>query len=726
LQGETKTTGVLFLYTDPDPIVDDQRISLLLEIGTLFSNSIMRHSVIRRYQTATLEAQTASIAKSEFLANMSHEIRTPMNGVLGMLKLLQASELSAKQHHQANLARSSAEALLSLINDILDFSKIEAGKLELENIDFDIRRMIGDMSESMALLAQEKGLELILDLSEITLSHVKGDPGRLRQLLVNIIGNAIKFTEQGEITICLSLRDADENGMILYGSVSDTGIGIPPDKFESLFDSFSQIDASTTRHFGGTGLGLSICKRLTELMGGGLTVGSTLGEGSCFDFTLTLQHSEHAVPVMPGVDLTNHHILVVDDNTGNCEVLCKQLQTWNAHVSGARDASQALTIMEQKVGQPFSVAFIDMQMPGIAGPALGQAIRAKSQYDKTRLVMMTPMGELGDANFFNSLGFDDYFPKPATTADLCGALLAVLGDKQAGNTNPSTIDHQPEQKGTLRILLVEDNEINQQVALGVLEILGYSADIAKHGLKAIEMLSNAPFDNPYSVILMDCQMPVMDGYTATGEIRAGTAGERYQTIPIIAMTANAMLGDKQKCLDAGMDDYLSKPVDPDKIEIMLQGYQAKPGSGKPGEDHPKSDAKPPINAPQISSTTTTIDVDTDTNVTWDKADALKRVRGKEKFLAALVDLFLSEMPPRIKELQQAVEELDFDTTRSVAHAIKGVAGNLSGITLARLAMEMEKNSGDNQTEQIKALLPQLIDEYEHLTETFRSYLKNEN
>ena len=713
LQGETKATGVLFLYTEPDPVVDEQRISLLLEIGALFSGAIMRHSVIKSYQKATLDAQTASIAKSEFLANMSHEIRTPMNGVLGMLKLLQVSELSAKQHHQANLARSSAEALLSLINDILDFSKIEADKLELENVDFDIHKMIGDMSESMALQAQEKGLEMILDLSAITLSHLKGDPGRLRQLLVNIVGNAIKFTENGEITICLGIRDADEHGMILYGSVADTGMGIPQEKLDTLFDSFSQVDASTTRHFGGTGLGLSICKSLSELMGGGLTVGSTLGKGSRFEFTLTMQHSELATTVEPSVDITNRRILVVDDNTSNREVLCHQLQIWGADVTPAKDASHALAIMEQELDRPFSVIFIDMQMPGIAGPALGQAIRAEPSYDESRLVMMTPMGELGDSNFFTSLGFNAHFPKPTTTADLCNALLQILDGEETIQASSPTIRSQPAPKKPFRILLVEDNEINQEVALGVLEILGYGADVANHGLEAIDMLNNAPIDNPYSIILMDCQMPEMDGYTATGEIRVGTAGNRYQQISIVAMTANAMLGDKEKCLDAGMDDYLTKPLDPDKLEAILHFYEQKNSTDNPPESGKQNELR------QEEEGNSTSD---GAIVTWNKAEALQRVRGKEKFLISLIKLFLEDMPLRFEELNTAVEQMDFDSIGSVAHAIKGVSANLSGIELSKLSSEMEQNATKKLTEATVALLPTLMAEYEQLTKTFQSYL----
>ena len=733
LDGKHQPTGALFLYTDPDPIVDDQRIGLLLEIGELFANSIMRQKVIKSYQQATHEAETASIAKSEFLANMSHEIRTPMNGVLGMLNLLQNSDLSDKQFHQAKLARTSAEALLSLINDILDFSKIEAEKLDLEHIDFDLRQMLGDLSESMALQAQEKGLEIILDVTDIPYSHVKGDPGRLRQLLVNIVGNAIKFTAEGEITIRIGIQDADENGMLVYGSVSDTGIGIPRKKLATLFDAFSQVDASTTRHYGGTGLGLSICKRLSELMGGGLTVGSVLGEGSRFEFTVTMEASELAVEVKPEIDITGLSLLVVDDNSTNRSVLERQLSLWGADVHTAKDAAEALALMEQFLEHPFAAALIDMQMPDIAGPALGQAIRAEKLFDETPLIMMTPMGELGDAQFFDSLGFKSHFPKPTTTADLSKSLFTVLSSQQDIQTLASNDEASTQSENSdFRILLVDDNEINQQVASGVLEILGHEADLADHGLHAIELLKAAPEDTPYSIILMDCQMPEMDGYTATGEIRGGTAGDRYKGIYIVAMTANAMLGDREKCLDAGMDDYLSKPIDPNKLEDVLNHYQHGTGTRKASVDRgaakhaygaTQGEAKPKPKAakPAAVQPTNALDESEDLPV-WDIDEALQRVRGKEKFLVSLVELFMKDMPDRIVELEQAVGKQDIDEAQAIAHAIKGVAANLSAIALSRLAAQLEQAAKNQQPEAVEANMANIVEAYPLVTEKFQEYL----
>ncbi|MBL4583000.1 MAG: response regulator, partial [Pseudomonadales bacterium] len=362
-----------------------------------------------------------------------------------------------------------------------------------------------------------------------------------------------------------------------------------------------------TRHYGGTGLGLSICKRLSELMGGGLTVGSTLGEGSRFEFTITMEASDNAVAAHSIAEIADKPILIVDDNNTNRAVLHKQLKQWGAKVTSVSNAAQALSAMEQAIDKPFAAALIDMEMPDISGPALGQAIREERQYDVTPLVMMTQMGELGDAQYFANLGFDTHFPKPTTISDLRDALTGVLSaapvERSAVGAVPVTVENskmalapvhsaapddgiqenEPE-VSAFRILLVDDNEINQQVAMGVLEILGYNADVADHGLHALDLLKKAPDDSPYEIILMDCQMPEMDGYTATGEIRSGAAGDRYKDLTIVAMTANAMLGDKEKCLDSGMNDYLSKPIDPDRLEEILQKHDQAHSGVRPTQE----------------------------------------------------------------------------------------------------------------------------------------------
>ena len=543
-----------------------------------------------KLQDYAQELEQSNRYKSDFLATMSHEIRTPMNGVLGMLALLIKSDLSQEQMKKASMARTSAQSLLTIINDILDFSKVDAGKLELEILDFDIRSLLGDLAETMAIKAQEKGLEIILDVVQIEESMVRGDPSRILQILTNLLGNAIKFTHAGEIIIRASLKKEANDIVYLRCAIQDTGIGIPAEQQQNMFRAFHQVDASTTRNYGGTGLGLSIVKKLCELMQGDVNVSTPTQGGSCFEFSVQLRASELSKTVIPNLNMKALNLLVVENNTSSRDVLCQQLEHWGAHAQGIESANRALNLMSERHQnqQPvFDLIFIDEALPDMDGIQLAQKIKSNSTWAKVKLVLMTSMAHSGESQHFAKQGFSTNFPRPATTSDLFDSLAVLLEDAKAikDATSASNYDHFIKTSSTAklaseidstsywpdntRILLVEDNFINQEVAKSLLEDMKLSADVASDGQEALAMLNNSATDSPYTLVLMDCQMPIMDGYTTTQNIRHNEAGDRYKKIPIIALTANAMQGDKDRCLKEGMSDYLSKPIDPTVLKSML-------------------------------------------------------------------------------------------------------------------------------------------------------------
>ncbi len=521
------------------------------------------------------DAEAANQAKSEFLANMSHEIRTPMNGIMGMMNILRDTKLTREQQEYTDTVCCSINVLLAIVNDILDFSKIEAGKMEMENIDFDLRITVESTIDILAVKAHEKGLELSCFIEPGVPSLLKGDPGRLQQVLVNLIGNAIKFTNNGEVGIRVTMVEETESHTAVRFDVRDTGIGISPERVNCLFKPFSQVDTSVTRNYGGTGLGLVICKQITELIGGQISVESKEGEGSTFWFIVVLKKQPHCqqAQVEPG-SLEGLRVLVVDNNDTNCQTFKAYLESWRCRVEVAASASEAMKKLRSVADgdNAFQVALLDLSMPEMSGKSLGSEIKRDPQLKNLVLVMLTSVGKRGDAKYFEKLGFAAYLVKPIKQLQLFDCLQIVTGksvDSVKDTTRHIVTQYSisEDHKKRVRILLAEDNIVNQKVVLHILEKkLGYHVDLVINGKEALESLEKIDYD----LVLMDCQMPEMDGYEATRNIRDENSTVRDHEVPIIAMTANAIKGDRARCLDVGMDDYVSKPINVKKLTDAIE------------------------------------------------------------------------------------------------------------------------------------------------------------